>query len=40
VPHGRFWVKRLDEIPLVPTDDPDDLTGTRFSITSGSALSA
>jgi len=24
VPGGRFWVKRLDEIPLVPTDDPDD----------------
>jgi len=24
VPRGRFWVKRLDEIPLVPTDDPDD----------------
>jgi hypothetical protein len=21
VPRGRFW---LDEIPLVPTDDPDD----------------
>ena len=21
---ARFWVKRLDEIPLVPTDDPDD----------------
>lgn len=19
-----YWVKRLDEIPLVPTDDPDD----------------
>ena len=19
-----FWVKRLDEVPLVPTDDPDD----------------
>jgi hypothetical protein len=24
VPRGRFWVKRLDELPLVPTDDPDD----------------
>ena len=24
MPRGRFWVKRLDEIPLVPTDDPDD----------------
>ena len=21
---GRYWVKRLDELPLVPTDDPDD----------------
>jgi hypothetical protein len=20
----RYWVKRLDELPLVPTDDPDD----------------
>jgi len=19
-----YWVKRLDEVPLVPTDDPDD----------------
>jgi hypothetical protein len=24
VPRSRFWVKRLGEIPLVPTDDPDD----------------
>ena len=24
MPRGRYWVKRLDEIPLVPTDDPDD----------------
>lgn len=24
MPRARFWVKRLDEIPLVPTDDPDD----------------
>jgi hypothetical protein len=21
---GRYWAKRLDELPLVPTDDPDD----------------
>jgi hypothetical protein len=21
---GGFWVKRLEEVPLVPTDDPDD----------------
>jgi len=21
---GRYWVKRLDELPLVPTDDPND----------------
>jgi len=21
---GRYWVRRLDELPLVPTDDPDD----------------
>jgi len=21
---GRYWVKRLDELPLVPTGDPDD----------------
>jgi quercetin dioxygenase-like cupin family protein len=21
---SRYWVKRLDELPLVPTDDPDD----------------
>jgi mannose-6-phosphate isomerase-like protein (cupin superfamily) len=21
---GRFWVKRLEDVPLVPTDDPDD----------------
>jgi len=21
---GRYWVKRLDELPLVPTDDPAD----------------
>jgi hypothetical protein len=21
---ARYWVKRLDEVPLVPTDDPDD----------------
>ena len=21
---GRYWVKRLDELPLVHTDDPDD----------------
>lgn len=24
VPRGRYWVKRLDELPLVPTGDPDD----------------
>ena len=24
MPRARYWVKRLDEIPLVPTDDPDD----------------
>ena len=24
MPGGRYWVKRLDELPLVPTDDPDD----------------
>ena len=24
VSRGRYWVKRLDELPLVPTDDPDD----------------
>ena len=21
---GRYWVRRLDELPLVPTDDPSD----------------
>src|SRR5690348_8473955 len=21
---GRYWVRRLDELPLVPTADPDD----------------
>jgi hypothetical protein len=21
---GRYWVKRLEELPLVPTDDPND----------------
>jgi hypothetical protein len=21
---GRFWVKRLEDVPLVPTDDPAD----------------
>ena len=21
---GRYWVRRLDELPLVPTDDPGD----------------
>jgi len=21
---GRYWVRRLDELPLVPTDDPND----------------
>jgi quercetin dioxygenase-like cupin family protein len=21
---GRYWVKRLDELPLVPSDDPND----------------
>jgi quercetin dioxygenase-like cupin family protein len=21
---GQYWVRRLDELPLVPTDDPDD----------------
>ncbi len=21
---GRYWVRRLDELPLVPADDPDD----------------
>jgi hypothetical protein len=21
---GGYWIKRLDELPLVPTDDPDD----------------
>jgi hypothetical protein len=25
VPRGRYWVKRLEELPLVRTDDPDDL---------------
>jgi quercetin dioxygenase-like cupin family protein len=24
MPGGRYWVKRLDEVPLVPTDDPND----------------
>jgi quercetin dioxygenase-like cupin family protein len=24
MPGGRYWVKQLDELPLVPTDDPDD----------------
>ena len=24
MPGGRYWVRRLDELPLVPTDDPDD----------------
>ena len=24
MPRRRYWVKRLDELPLVPTDDPDD----------------
>ena len=24
-----YWVKRLDEVPLVPTDDPDDFDCTR-----------
>jgi quercetin dioxygenase-like cupin family protein len=24
VSDGRYWVKRLDELPLVPTDDPAD----------------
>jgi quercetin dioxygenase-like cupin family protein len=24
VSEGRYWVKRLDELPLVPTDDPND----------------
>jgi hypothetical protein len=24
MPGGRYWVKRLDELPLVPTEDPDD----------------
>ena len=24
MPGGRYWVRRLDELPLVPTKDPDD----------------
>jgi hypothetical protein len=24
VAHGRYWVRRLDELPLVPTDDPEE----------------
>jgi hypothetical protein len=24
VSNGRYWVRRLDELPLVPTDDPED----------------
>jgi hypothetical protein len=32
-------VKRLDELPLVPTDDPDDFDWYRSSTTSASARS-
>jgi len=30
-----YWVKRLDEIPLVPTDDPGDFDWYPLQTTSG-----